>query len=139
MPFTHDIFISYGHLDDVNPFGQDKGWVDLLHERLLVLVGQALGYEPTIWRDGHDLQGNDRLVGAISEGVTSSLLLVPIITPRYVQSEWCNREMDAFHGVFVETAATWDRHQRRTAGRLSNGFRRRMRPTPDQKPSPYAQ
>jgi len=99
MPFTHDIFISYGHLDDVNPFGQDKGWVDLLHERLLVLVGQALGYEPSIWRDGHDLQGNDRLVGAISEGVTSSLLLVPIITPRYVQSEWCNREMDAFHAA----------------------------------------
>jgi hypothetical protein len=97
MPFTHDIFISYGHLDDVNPFGQDKGWVDLLHERLLVLVGQALGYEPAIWRDGHKLQGNDQLIGAISEGVTSSLLLVPVITPRYVQSDWCNREMEAFH------------------------------------------
>ena len=99
MPFTHDIFISYGHLDDLNPFGEDKGWVDLLHERLLVLVGQALGYEPVIWRDGHDLQGNDRLTEAISEGVTSSLLLVPVITPRYVQSDWCNREMDAFHAA----------------------------------------
>jgi hypothetical protein len=97
MPFTYDIFISYGHLDDLNPFGQEKGWVDLLHERLLVLVGQALGYEPTIWRDGHNLQGNDELGGAISEGVTQSLLLVPIITPRYVQSDWCNREMEAFH------------------------------------------
>ncbi|HEV7746982.1 MAG TPA: TIR domain-containing protein [Pyrinomonadaceae bacterium] len=97
MPFTHDIFISYGHLDDVNPFGQQKGWVDLLHERLLVLVGQALGYEPAIWRDGHNLQGNDQLVGAISEGVTRSLLLVPVISPRYVQSDWCNREMEAFH------------------------------------------
>jgi hypothetical protein len=99
MPFTHDIFISYGHLDDLNPFGQDKGWVDLLHERLLVLVGQALGYEPAIWRDGHNLQGNDQLVGAISEGVTNSLLLVPVITPRYVQSDWCNREMEAFHAA----------------------------------------
>jgi len=99
MPFTHDIFISYGHLDDVSPFGTDKGWIDLLHERLLVLVGQALGYEPVIWRDGHDLQGNDRLDGALSEGVTSSLLLVPVITPRYVQSDWCNREMDAFHAA----------------------------------------
>ena len=97
MPFTHDIFISYGHLDDVSPFGQEKGWVDLLHERLLVLVGQALGYEPNVWRDGHNLQGNDQLVGAISEGVTSSLLVVPIITPRYVQSDWCNREIEAFH------------------------------------------
>ena len=99
MAFTHDIFISYGHLDDVNPFGFDKGWVDLLHERLSVLVGQALGYEPNIWRDGHNLQGNDQLSGAISEGVTRSLLLVPIITPRYVQSDWCNRELKAFHDV----------------------------------------
>ncbi|HEV7473553.1 MAG TPA: TIR domain-containing protein [Pyrinomonadaceae bacterium] len=96
-PFAHDIFISYGHLDDLNPFGQEKGWVDLLHERLLVLVGQALGYEPNIWRDGHNLQGNDQLGGAIGEGVTQSLLLIPVITPRYVQSDWCNREMEAFH------------------------------------------
>jgi Domain of unknown function (DUF4062)/TIR domain len=99
MPFTHDIFISYGHLDDIDPFGNEKGWVDLLHERLLVLVGQALGYELKIWRDGHNLQGNDELGGAISEGVTQSLLLVPIISPRYVQSEWCNREMEAFHSI----------------------------------------
>lgn len=97
MPFAHDIFISYGHLDDLNPFGQEKGWIDLLHERLLVLVGQALGYEPNIWRDGHNLQGNDELSGAIGEGVTQSLLLVPVISPRYVQSDWCNREMVAFH------------------------------------------
>jgi hypothetical protein len=97
MPFAHDIFISYGHLDDLNPFGQEKGWIDLLHERLLVLVGQALGYEPKIWRDGHNLQGNDQLGGAIHEGVTQSLLLVPIITPRYVQSDWCTREMETFY------------------------------------------
>jgi hypothetical protein len=97
MAFTHDIFISYGHLDDLNPFGEERGWVDLLHERLTVLVGQALGYEPNIWRDGHQLQGNDELTGAIGEGVTSSLLLLPIISPRYVQSDWCTREMEAFH------------------------------------------
>ena len=99
MSFTHDIFISYGHLDDLSPFGQEKGWVDLLHERLVVMVGQALGYEPTIWRDGHDLQGNYELGGAISEGVTQSLLFLPVITPRYVQSDWCKREMETFHSV----------------------------------------
>ena len=99
MPFTHDIFISYGHLDDISPFGQEKGWVDLLEERLSVMVGQALGYEPKIWRDGHNLQGNDELTSAISEGVTQSLLLVPVITPRYVQSDWCTREMETFHSV----------------------------------------
>jgi len=97
MPFTYDIFISYAHLDDRSPFGEEKGWIDLLHERLSVLVSQALGYELSIWRDGHNLQGNDVLQGAIGEGITQSLLLVPIISPRYVQSDWCNREMAAFY------------------------------------------
>src|SRR5258707_41852 len=99
MAFTHDIFISYAHLDDRSPFGDEKGWIDLLHERLSVLVSQALGYELRIWRDGHNLQGNDQLQGAIGEGVAQALLLIPIISPRYVQSEWCNREMDVFHAA----------------------------------------
>src|SRR5437762_8537888 len=97
MPFTHDIFISYAHLDDRSPFGDEKGWIDLLHERLSILVAQRLGIELRIWRDGHNLQGNDELPGAIGEGVTQSLLLIPIISPGYVQSDWCNREMVAFH------------------------------------------
>lgn len=99
MPFTYDIFISYAHLDDRSPFGDAKGWIDQLHERLSILASQAIGSELRIWRDGHNLQGNDELQGAIGEGVTTSLLLIPIISPRYVQSDWCNREMDAFHAA----------------------------------------
>jgi hypothetical protein len=99
MPFKYDIFISYAHLDDRSPFGDEKGWIDLLHERLSVLVSQALGYDVRIWRDGHNLQGNDQLQGAIGEGVTRALLLIPIISPRYVQSDWCNREMATFHAA----------------------------------------
>jgi hypothetical protein len=96
MPFTYDIFISYAHLDDRSPYGDEKGWIDLLHERLTVLVSQALGAEVRIWRDSHNLQGNDELQGAIGAGITQALLLVPIISPRYVQSDWCNREIAAF-------------------------------------------
>jgi hypothetical protein len=97
MQYDYDLFISYAHIDDVSPFGEGKGWISLLHERLSVLLAQALGYEPRIWRDGHNLQGNDYLTGALDAGVTRSLLLVPVISPRYVQSEWCNHEMEAFH------------------------------------------
>lgn len=96
MPSKYDLFISYAHLDDRSPTGDKQGWIDLLHERLSVMVSQALGYEISIWRDGHNLQGNDELQGAIGAGVTESLLLVPVISPRYVQSDWCNREMQAF-------------------------------------------
>jgi hypothetical protein len=97
MNFEYDIFISYAHIDDLSPTGEEEGWIDLLHKRLSVLLAQSLGYELKIWRDGHNLQGNDELDGAIGTGVTRSLLLVPVISPRYVQSDWCNREMEAFH------------------------------------------
>jgi hypothetical protein len=103
MEYDYDLFISYAHIDDLSPFGEGKGWIDLLHERLSVLLAQALGYEPRIWRDGHRLQGNDELSGAIGAGVTRSLLLVPVISPRYVQSDWCNREMEAFHAAQAQT------------------------------------
>ena len=104
MQYEYDLFISYAHIDDLSPFGEEKGWIDLLHERLSVLLAQALGYEPRIWRDGHRLQGNDELSGAIGAGVTRSLLLVPVISPRYVQSDWCNREMESFHAAQAQAA-----------------------------------
>ena len=96
MPHKYDIFISYGHLDDEDPAGDVKGWVDLLVERLPRLVSNNLGYLPTVWRDERSLRGNDLLTAAISEGVTTSLLLIPIVSPRYVQSDWCRRELEAF-------------------------------------------
>lgn len=96
MPHKYDIFISYGHLDDEDPAGDVKGWVDLLVERLPRLVSNNLGYLPTVWRDERSLHGNDLLTAAISEGVTTSLLLIPIVSPRYVQSDWCRRELEAF-------------------------------------------
>ena len=96
MPHKYDIFISYGHLDDEDPGGDVKGWVDLLVERLPRLVSNNLGYLPVVWRDERSLHGNDLLTAAISEGVTTSLLLIPIVSPRYVQSDWCLRELDAF-------------------------------------------
>src|SRR5688500_178675 len=97
MPHKYDIFISYGHLDDDDPGGDVKGWVDLLVERLPRLISNNLGYLPAIWRDERSLRGNDLLTAAISEGVTTSLLLIPIVSPRYVQSDWCRRELEAFY------------------------------------------
>lgn len=95
MP-AYDIFISYGHLDDEDPGGDLKGWVDLLAERLPILVNNNLGYKPKIWRDQCSLRGNDFLRSAIDEGVSQSLLLVPVVSPRYVQSDWCRTELEAF-------------------------------------------
>jgi TIR domain len=94
--FEYDIFISYGHIDDEDPGGDVKGWVDLLVERLPAVIATFLGYKPKIWRDEQSLRGNDRLAGAIGSGVAHALLLVPVVSPRYVQSDWCRRELETF-------------------------------------------
>jgi len=96
MPFKYDIFISYGHLDDEDPAGDVKGWVDLLGERLPRLISSTLGYQPRIWRDERSLTGDALLRAAIEEGITQSLLFIPIVSPRYVQSDWCLRELETF-------------------------------------------
>lgn len=95
MSFDYDIFISYGHLDDEDP-DDVRGWVDLLVERLPGLVAGRIGYKPRIWRDEQSLRGNDLLEGAIAEGISRSLLFVPIVSPRYVLSDWCHRELETF-------------------------------------------
>jgi TIR domain/Domain of unknown function (DUF4062) len=96
MPFKYDIFISYGHLDDDDPAGDVKGWVDLLVDRLPRLVSSTLGYVPKIWRDERSLTGDALLRAAIQEGISQSLLFIPIVSPRYVQSDWCLRELETF-------------------------------------------
>ena len=46
MEYEYDLFISYAHIDDLSPFGEEKGWIDLLHERLSVLL--ALFVKPGV-------------------------------------------------------------------------------------------
>jgi hypothetical protein len=96
MSFEYDIFISYGWVDDEDPAGDMKGWVDLLVERLPRVVASYLGDKPRLWRDERSLRGNDLLASAINDGVARSRLFVPVVSPRYVLSEWCRKELEAF-------------------------------------------
>jgi hypothetical protein len=89
-----DIFISYAHIDD-RPFGDTKGWVTNLHERLKVRLAQLLGAEPSIWWDGR-LQGDQYFAGEIGDRVGETELLVTVVTPRYVNSTWCRGELREF-------------------------------------------
>ncbi|HEX6731702.1 MAG TPA: hypothetical protein VF074_16875, partial [Pyrinomonadaceae bacterium] len=50
-PFAHHLFISYAHIDNRSFSGGDRGWIDLLHERLEIRLAQLLGKPPKIWRD----------------------------------------------------------------------------------------
>lgn len=98
MPRIHfegDAFISYAHLDNVELVEGRKGWVANLHRALEVRVAQLLGKAPQIWRDPK-LSGNDLFADTIVERLRRVAILVAVVSPRYVKSEWTIRELNEF-------------------------------------------
>jgi hypothetical protein len=95
MQFEGDAFISYAHLDNVELVEGKKGWVANLHRALEVRVGQLLGKSPHIWRDPK-LSGNDLFADALVDQLKQVALLVTVVSPRYVKSEWTLRELSEF-------------------------------------------
>ncbi len=93
--FKYDFFISYAHADN-ELYDAEQGWVDLLHERLSVRLHQLMGSQPTIWRD-RKLQGNDEFGETLIVELKQAALLLSILSPRYVQSDWCQREIREFY------------------------------------------
>ena len=96
--FDRDIFISYCHTDNENPLG--LGWIEVFHNLLLIRLRQILGSrapeeEPSIWRDAR-LQGNDEFSAVLEDELQRVALVISILSPSYVRSEWCNREVREF-------------------------------------------
>ncbi len=96
MQFEKDIFISYAHIDDESLIESQKGWVSEFHRALEIRLAQLLGRRPVIWRDP-SLQGNHLFDKQIVEQFSKVAILISILTPRYVKSEWCLREVNEFY------------------------------------------
>jgi hypothetical protein len=95
MNFEGDAFISYAHLDNIELVEGRKGWVANLHRALEIRVGQLLGKQPHIWRDPK-LSGNDLFADTLVEQLRRVAILVTVISPRYLKSEWTIRELTEF-------------------------------------------
>src|SRR5438105_4949123 len=97
MPrFEHDLFISYAHLDNECLFDSDQGWIDLFHQRLVIRLAQLLGEKPRSWRDPK-LSGNDEYGDVLLFRLSDVALMVSILSPRYLKSDWCQHELSEFH------------------------------------------
>jgi len=92
----NDIFISYAHLDDQSLDEDQKGWISKFHRVLEVKLSQLLGESPRIWRD-QKLSGSDVYDDKIVNEFKSAQVMISILSPRYVKSEWCNRELHEFY------------------------------------------
>ena len=93
--YENDIFISYTHVDNEPVFKGEDGWITNFHRSLEVRLHQLLGEEVGIWRDPK-LKGHDYLSDTIETQFPATVLLVCVLSPRYIKSESCMREIDAF-------------------------------------------
>lgn len=98
MQFDKDIFISYAHIDDESLIADKKGWITEFHRALEIRLGQLIGSRPVIWRDP-ELQGNHIFDKEIVDQFSKVAIMISILSPRYIKSEWCQREVNEFHKV----------------------------------------
>jgi hypothetical protein len=98
MQFPTDIFISYAHIDDESLIQNQKGWISEFHRALDIRLAQLLGRRPVIWRDD-SLQGNHVFDKQIVDQFSKVAIMISIITPRYVKSDWCIKEVDEFYNA----------------------------------------
>ena len=92
----NDIFISYAHLDDEALDEDQKGWITKFHRVLQVKLGQLLGEPAKIWRD-EKLSGTDVYDDKIVNEFKNAKVMVSVLSPRYIKSEWCNKELNEFY------------------------------------------
>ena len=93
--YSIDLFISYAHIDNQPVSAAESGWISRFHASLDAFLSMRLGKSVRIWRDDK-LTGNDRFADEIVQQFNSTAMLLSVVTPRYLNSEWCTREVREF-------------------------------------------
>jgi TIR domain/Domain of unknown function (DUF4062) len=92
----HDVFISYAHIDNEPDLPNQQGWVSIFQGALRTRLSKALGREVDVWWDQRELRGDRVFDQTIREACEASTLMVAVVSPRYVQSESCRKELAYF-------------------------------------------
>ena len=93
--FDTHVFISYAHIDNQPLTPDQQGWVSRFHASLEAMLSMRMGRKAAIWRD-RKLTGNDVFADEIVAQFPKTVLMISVLTPRYVESDWCTREVREF-------------------------------------------
>jgi hypothetical protein len=88
-----DAFLSYGHADDASP----PCWVRNLYRDVNArLMAVAPSLQAKIWADFVELPGHGTLADHIRRALAESEIFVSIVSPSWVASFECQKELDIF-------------------------------------------
>jgi hypothetical protein len=96
--YEFDFFVSYAHVDNEPIYPAEIGWVSVLIENLRRFLEKQLGRRGTAsnWYADHSLHGNHPIRDHIPEQAKRSAMFLAVLSPGYVSSEFCLRELEAF-------------------------------------------
>jgi hypothetical protein len=106
-----DIFISYTHKDNKKLSAEQQGWIDSFHEALTQRLDMFCGRETDVWRDVK-IRGVDVLTPEIESTLRKSKLLISVVSPGYLNSDWCKKEIRIFGDTFAGSAAKDETYSR---------------------------
>src|SRR5262245_21775718 len=97
---AHDVFLSYAHGDN------ETGWVTYFETRLRHRLRERLGFTPEVWRDERKLGGGDLFPDEIKAALSATGIVVSIVSPSYLASEYCRRERIQFNEALKARSET---------------------------------
>ncbi len=139
MIFERDLFISYASIDNISVKEGEQGWVENFHTALEMRLSQLMGTKPQVWRLPKS-QDSGAISDQTPELLFKTALMLPILSPRYIASECCSRELKEFceksgcgdipgkidvkSRIFklLKTALAYNEHPREIADKLGYEF-----------------
>jgi len=91
-----DVFVSYAHLDNLPDLPTQQGWVSIFQTALRNRLSRELGRPANVWWDERELDGVRQFDDEIREACDASTVMVAVLSPRYVDSDSCRKELDYF-------------------------------------------
>lgn len=110
-----DIFVSYARDDDLPPPDRPdkKGFVSFLYDSIQYEFRDLGPNRPKIWRDINRISDGDQFTPELEAALKQASVLVVILSPNWMASEWCNRELDTFardHGGELQRIVVVNKH-----------------------------
>lgn len=93
---THQVFVSYAHADDEPLDDGVPGWASFFVDKLKRSAArQPGGAGIEFWMD-HRLEPHRRVDDELRKRLRESAVILALLSPRYMESDWCRQEMATF-------------------------------------------
>lgn len=99
IPAYNDaVFISYARADDQPPPDDDKtpGWVSFFWQQLRWELNNAGVHQAKLWLDRYEIDPTEDFTVKIDEALRKARLLIPILSPNWIQRDYCRLELSKF-------------------------------------------